>query len=219
MGLRRLPLAAACLAAVAALGSACTALEVDDAAQARVSAIPPEQRQLEALLEQAVRAAVGRAIPVRCWTSSEWPAVLAESGAQVGGTDPANVLGVAFSDGATERIELSPRSCEPLAALAQRPRLPRTGAAALDLAQALVTVGHEAGHLVAGLDTEAEAECFGAQHVSRVAQALGLTRAEGDLLAGLYWGEVYPRSDAIYRSPECRDGGALDLNPWSSTWP
>ena len=46
-----------------------------------------------------------------------------------------------------------------------------------------------------------------------------MTRAEGELVASLYWGEVYPRLDPIYISPECRDGGALDLNPWSSTWP
>jgi len=219
MSLRRHLLGAACLAAVSALGAGCSALEVDGAAQARVSAIPPEQRRIEPLLEEAVRAALGRAVPVRCWTRSEWPGVLAESRAPIGRTDPANVLGVAVDDGAADSIELSPRACEPLAALAASRRLPRTRAAAVDLAQALVTVGHEAGHLVAGLETEAEAECFGAQHVSAVAQALGLTEGEGDLLARLYWSEVYPKANPIYRSPECHDGGALDLEPWSSAWP
>lgn len=218
MVLRRHLLAAACLAAVSALGSGCSTLEADSAAQARVSAVPPEQRRIEPLLEEAVLAAVGRAVPVRCWTRSEWTGVLAQSRAPIGRTDPANVLGVAVDDGAG-RIELSPRTCEPLAALVASGRLPRDRTAAVDLVQALVTVGHEAGHLVAGLDSEAEAECFGAQHVPAVAQTLGLTQAQGDLLARFYWSEVYPKTDPIYRSPECRDGGALDLDQRSSAWP
>jgi hypothetical protein len=219
MGLRRLLLALACLGAAPVLVTGCASLTVDEEAQARASAIPLEQRRLEPLLEEAVRVAVGRAIPVRCWTRSEWPVVLDESQAPIGQVDPQNVLGVAVTDGADETINLAARVCEPLAALADRPALPPAGTPALDLAQALVTVGHEAGHLVARLATEAEAECFGAQHVSRVAQALGLSEAEGNLLASLYWGEVYPTSDPLYRSPECREGGALDLEPWSSTWP
>jgi hypothetical protein len=219
MGLRPLLLALACLGAASVLGAGCASLTVDEEAHARVSAIPLEQRRLEPLLEEAVRVAVGRAIPVRCWTRSEWPVILEESLAPIGQLDPRNVLGAAVTDGVAETINLSARVCEPLAALAAQPVLPSAGAPALDLAQALVTVGHEAGHLVAALTTEAEAECFGAQHVSSVAQALGLTEAEGDLLASLYWGEVYPRSDPRYRSPECRDGGVLDLEPWSTTWP
>jgi hypothetical protein len=219
MDIRRPLLAVACLGAVALLCGGCASLATDEAAQARVSAVPLVQKRLEPLLGEAVRIAVGRAIPVRCWTRSEWPSILEESDAPVGRLEPQNVLGVAVRDGADEAINLSPRVCEPLAALAERPAMPPAGPAALELAQALVTVGHEAGHLVARLSTEAAAECFGAQHVSKFAQALGLTEAEGHLLAGLYWGELYPRSDPIYRSPECRDGGLLDLEPWSSTWP
>ena len=216
---RRLPFLLACLALAALLASGCAALDVDDEAQARVGAALPEQRQVEPLLEQAVLVAVGRAIPVRCWTASQWGRVLRENQAPIGQLDPVNVLGLAVSDGVTETINLSPRVCGPLTALASDPGLPPPGRASLDLAQALVTVGHEAGHLVAGLGTEAEAECFGAQHVTRVAEALGMTHAEGELVASLYWGEVYPRLDPIYITPECRDGGALDLNPWSSAWP
>lgn len=216
---RRLPFVLACLLVASFLAGGCAALDVDGEAQARVGAPLPEGRKIEPLLEQAVLVAVGRAIPVRCWTATQWPSVLSDNGAPIGQLDPVNVLGLAVSDGVTETINLSPRVCGPLTALANHPGLPPPGRASLDLAQALVTVGHEAGHLVAGLDTEAQAECFGAQHVTRVAQALGMTRAEGELVASLYWGEVYPRLDPIYISAECRDGGALDLNPWSSTWP
>jgi hypothetical protein len=218
MALPRVLVGLACLVA-SLLVAGCSALEGGDEAQARVSAIPPEQQQLEPLLEGAVLVALGRAIPVRCWTAAEWPSTLADSGAEIGGLPPENILGVAVADGTSETINLSPRVCEPLAALAGDPTLPAAGPEALELAQALVTVGHEAGHLVANLETEAEAECFGAQHVTRVARALGMSEAEGALLASLYWGEVYPTSDPIYQSPECRDGGALDLDPWSSAWP
>jgi hypothetical protein len=219
MDLRQPLLVVACLGTALLLGGGCASLASDDTAHARVSAVPLEQRRLEPLLSEAVRVAVGRAIPVRCWTRSEWPSILEESHAPIGWLDPQDVLGVAVRDGSGEAINLSPRVCEPLAALAERPALPPAGQSALDLAQALVTVGHEAGHLVSRLSSEAAAECFGAQHVSRVAQALALTEAEGDLLASLYWGELYPRADPIYRSPDCRDGGLLDLDPWSSAWP
>jgi hypothetical protein len=218
MALPRVLVGVGCLA-VSVLAAGCSVLEGGDVAQARVSAIPPEQQQLEPLLEGAVLVALGRGIPVRCWTADEWPSVLADSGAEIDGLPPGNVLGVAVTDGASETINLSPRVCEPLAALARNPTLPPAGPEAVELAQALVTVGHEAGHLVARLESEAEAECFGAQHVTRVARALGMSEAEGTLLATLYWGEVYPTSDPIYQSPECHDGGALDLDPWSSNWP
>src|SRR5262245_63652917 len=216
---RRLPVVLACLALASLTAGGCAALDEGDDAQARIGAALSERRQVEPLLERAVLVAVGRAIPVRCWTASQWPRVLEDNQAPIGQVDPVNVLGLAVSDGVTETINLSPRVCGPLSALASHPGLPPPGRASLDLAQALVTVGHEAGHLVAGLDTEAEAECFGAQHVTRVAEALGMTHAEGELVATLYWGEVYPRLDPSYISPDCRDGGTLDLNPWSSTWP
>ena len=89
MGLRRLLLALACLGAVPVLGAGCASLTVDGEAQARASAIPLEQKRLEPLLEEAVRVAVGRAIPVRCWTRSEWPVVLEESQAPIGRARPA----------------------------------------------------------------------------------------------------------------------------------
>ena len=181
-------------------------------------AIPVGQRHVERALEGAVLSSLGEAVAVRCWTSAEWEERAAPAAAANGLPGPADVLGIA-EDGVARAIHLGPRVCEPLAAYLGSGELPSAGEPAFELAQALVTVGHEAGHLVSDLDTEATAECFGAQHVALVAHALGATATEGRLLASLYWGWVYPRSDAIYRSPECRDGGAFDLNPWSSTWP
>jgi hypothetical protein len=180
--------------------------------------IPPEQRLAERALEQAVLQALGEAVTVRCWSHAEWKERAAGAAAANGLPGPELVLGIA-EDGPSRSIHLSPRVCEPLAAYLATRELPPAGDPAFELAQALVTVGHEAGHLVSDLDTEATAECFGAQHVALVAQALGARPFEGRLLADLYWNWVYPQSDPIYQSPECRDGGALDLNPWSSTWP
>jgi hypothetical protein len=207
-----------CAWALAAAGCATLSGNVaEPATDVRVSAIPPEQRRLEPLLEQAVLIAIGHRVTVRCWTATEWIDVADDAARQSGLPGPASVIGIA-EDGPTPTINLAPRVCEPLAWLAQGGNV-AVGEPAYEMAQALVTVGHEAGHLASDLDTEASAECYGAQHVSAMAQALGRTKAEGDLLAGLYWNWVYPQLDPMYTSPECRDGGAFDLNPWSSRWP
>ena len=220
MAAPRIALACACLAALAGL-TGCSALTGDDTSETHLrasEAIPVGQRHVERALEGAVLSVLGEAVAVRCWTGGEWDERAAPAAAANGLPGPADVLGIA-EDGPARAIHLAPRVCEPLAAYLGTGELPPAGEPAFELAQALVTVGHEAGHLVSDLDTEATAECFGAQQVWLMAEALGATPTEGRLLADLYWAWVYPRSDPIYRSPECRDGGALDLNPWSSTWP
>jgi hypothetical protein len=58
------------------------------------------------------------------------------------------------------------------------------------------------------------------QSIEELATLLGAAEAEGQVLASVYWHERYPRiRDSDYRSPECRDGGSLDLRPQSSIWP
>jgi hypothetical protein len=73
------------------------------------------------------------------------------------------------------------------------------------------TVAHEAQHLK-GIGDEATAECYGLQHHAVVSQRFGATAAQARTMALDYFTLVYPSLDAEYRSPECRDGGALDLN-------
>jgi hypothetical protein len=220
MAVSRIELACACLLAAASL-AACSAVGGDEEPPADVRGspgIPAGQRDVERALEQAVLSALGEGVAVRCWTVAEWDVRAAAAARANGLPGPNAVLGIA-ENGLLRAIHLSPRVCTALAHYLAAGKLPPAGEPAFELAQALVTVGHETGHLVSDLDTEATAECFGAQHVALVAQALGATAAEGRLLADLYWGWVYPRTDPLYRSPECHDGGGLDLNPFSPVWP
>jgi hypothetical protein len=53
----------------------------------------------------------------------------------------------------------------------------------------------------------------------RAARLLGAPAAYADSLAELAWTGLYPYGLAKYHSPECRDGGKLDLDPRSSEWP
>jgi hypothetical protein len=86
------------------------------------------------------------------------------------------------------------------------------------LAYALGTLAHEAVH-VTGNRNEVEAMCRGMQWMPRFAAELGLSRGEGRYLATLFWLHWYPWYGPDYRSPECRDGGRLDVRPASGVWP
>ena len=95
--------------------------------------------------------------------------------------------------------------------------------------QALV---HETFHLVdftAGKPAitttavfEARAECFGLQNVARAALGLGAAEDDARSMALYYVERTYPTRQSTapdYWSPECRPGGALDLNPATPDWP
>jgi hypothetical protein len=57
------------------------------------------------------------------------------------------------------------------------------------------------------------------QRIREAARALGARPAYADGLALLAW-ETYDLLPRAYRSPECRDGGELDLEPiGGSPWP
>jgi hypothetical protein len=89
---------------------------------------------------------------------------------------------------------------------------------ALRVARALHVLAHESIHL-SGIRDEAQADCFGFQKTAFVAEELGASRGEARRYAEL---AVIARTQSAppeYRSRECRDGGALDLNPDSSVWP
>ena len=57
------------------------------------------------------------------------------------------------------------------------------------------------------------------QRAPEVAVALGANRDYAALLARVFLADVYPYQPAAYRSPECKDGGRLDLAPRESAWP
>ena len=112
-----------------------------------------------------------------------------------------------------DRTDLVGEACRDLKAYLGGDREPRT-----DTATAVHVLAHEAVHL-RGVRNEAVTECTSVQLTAETARRLGASREEAQALAMLYWEEVYPLLPRSYRSPECRDGGRLDLNPDSPAWP
>ena len=88
----------------------------------------------------------------------------------------------------------------------------------LRIARALHVLAHESFHL-AGIRDEAETDCFGLQRVVFVARELGADDAEAARLASVARADRAVMAPAEYRSPDCFDGGRLDLDPVSHVWP
>jgi len=83
---------------------------------------------------------------------------------------------------------------------------------------AVHVLGHESMHL-SGVIDEAPADCLGAQIGAFVAQRLGASAGFARSLALEYWRYYYRSQDPRYQSPDCRDGGRLDLFPHRHGWP
>jgi hypothetical protein len=79
-------------------------------------------------------------------------------------------------------------------------------------------LAHEAQHL-AGVTSEAVAECRSVQTTEQTALLLGATATQARSLAVWYATNVYPRMPDDYRSDQCRKGGSLDLHPNDPSWP
>jgi hypothetical protein len=152
---------------------------------------------------------------VRCWSLPDWVALIEERGAYTGGAVDLRADGF-VSQGT--RVNLAPRMCERLIRFVYRGLRPAGGQAKLQLANTVLTLGHETVHVAPG-GSEAVATCYGLQRVRRAGVLLGAPRSYADSLAELAWSGLYPYGLAKYHSPECRDGGGLDLNPKSSLWP
>jgi hypothetical protein len=88
----------------------------------------------------------------------------------------------------------------------------------VETARALSTIAHESFHL-AGIRDEAAAECYATQTVDFVAEKLGATAAQGQIVA-TWAARTSPKTHPQeYHSSECRSGGALDLEPRTAAWP
>jgi hypothetical protein len=83
---------------------------------------------------------------------------------------------------------------------------------------AVHTLAHEAWHL-AGETNEAITECKALQTTAWTASQLGATPGEAQAVARYVALHMYPNVPADYKSPHCRDGGALDFRPASPIWP
>ena len=88
----------------------------------------------------------------------------------------------------------------------------------IQLAWATSALAHESFHL-RGVRDEAAAECYGLQATALAAERLGAPPAYAERLGTYTFWNVRPPVDYGYFSPECRDGGALDLHPSSDAWP
>ena len=142
--------------------------------------------------------------------------------------DP-SILGSVTFHGASPGREalLAPRVCSTLHRLwtGRLPSLACTelgqgqcGQDVLELAWAASALAHESYHL-GGVRNEAAAECYGLQATALVARRLHAPSAYAQQLATYTFWNVRPPVDYGYFSPECRDGGTLDLHPVSDSWP
>lgn len=93
----------------------------------------------------------------------------------------------------------------------------------LPVVRSIVALAHETWH-ARGVFDEAAAQCYATQTADEFAAALGFPRSSRfdatqsvgfDYLAWLYQREL----PSLYRSNECRPGGALDLTPNDGLWP
>ena len=116
------------------------------------------------------------------------------------------------------QVNLSPEVCLELNRLRRLVVRAWDDAEADALAWSIGALAHEAIH-ASGNRVEVEATCFGMQSIAEAAAALGRTAAEARYLAEQYWRLWYERLKPSYRSPDCRDGGRLDIHPRSDVWP
>jgi hypothetical protein len=176
-----------------------------------------EESRVEPLFTRVANALAAPASEVRCWSRTDWSKLQKETF----GKD-LNLAG--FASPQYKRANLAWDICDALATIAYTDRRP-TGSEELEIAFAVTTLMHEAGHLNESGDffgagqNEPLAECWGLQHIRQAARRLGASKTYADELAERYWTEVYPTRPAGYRTTKCRDGGAYDVRTESSVWP
>ncbi|HEX2111433.1 MAG TPA: hypothetical protein VHF67_07755 [Gaiellaceae bacterium] len=160
---------------------------------------------------------VDRTVEVRCWSEHEWRTLVGEASRFSNGRIPADTAGfvTGFED---PRVNLHPDVCKALVALRYERAQPRGGDAQAAIALAVGTLAHEAQH-VRGVVNEASAECWGMQMIREAARDLGAPPGYAARLAETYWSEIHAYVPRAYRSPDCRDGGALDASPGDAVWP
>jgi len=87
-----------------------------------------------------------------------------------------------------------------------------------DAAIAVNVLSHEAWHL-AGVRDEAVAQCYALQTNAEAAIRLGANRPDAEAIAAYVFTRIQPALPPEYRTPDCRDGGPLDLEPDRTAWP
>jgi hypothetical protein len=167
-------------------------------------------RALNRLLYKSANAAQ---VEVRCWSKEDWPKVKYEYGGYAGNVDFAGFAYDGF------RISIASEYCASLVQLVYEHARPTKGKALLYAAASVELLAHEGGHLYFSETNEAKTECYAVQRARELGRILGLGGTYSDDLAAVYWKYVYPHNTREYRTPACRNGGPLDLNPKSDLWP
>jgi len=80
------------------------------------------------------------------------------------------------------------------------------------------TLAHEAFHL-RGFQDEGVTECYALQNTAYVAERLGVPTRQAEVIQAWLYKRGYPNEPAEYQSPQCHDGGPLDLRPQQSRFP
>jgi hypothetical protein len=176
-----------------------------------------ETSRIEPLYSRIASDLTGRDVEVRCWSEADWAKRSKEVTSWTHGEmRPGEWTAYVSYD--HERANLSPSICRSLGRWAYERRWPDDRWESYNFAWSVKVLAHETQHLK-GIDNEAEADCYGLQAITAVAARLGLDDERARWLADYAWLHLYPRSDDGYWSPECRDGGQLDVRRGSSIWP
>ena len=99
--------------------------------------------------------------------------------------------------------------------------LARQGACSVEIREAAIAVNvlsHEAWHL-AGVRNEADTQCYALQSNAQTAMRLGAREDDARSIAAFISREVQPALPSDYRTPNCYEGGPLDLHPDRRSWP
>jgi hypothetical protein len=184
------------------------------ARHARSTARAPDHHGFELALDRVAQAISGRSdVHVRCGFTA----------------DPSILGSVTFYGSSPGREALlAPAICSTLRRVWEGRPLPslacselghgQCGPAVLRLAWSVSALAHESHHL-RGVRNEAAAECYGLQSTAFAAERLGAPVAYARRLGDYTFWNVRPPIDGGYFSPDCRDGGSLDLHPASDVWP
>jgi hypothetical protein len=175
--------------------------------------MPPRERRD---FSEIVHSSVGVRASVRCWQPEAW-ASFSEHDAIVRGGEETSLKGIV--DGARSRIDLDPGVCAALGRYLRRIRPSAVTYQNFELAEALVVLTHQAEHLKTPSASEAEVECYAVQHVRPLIRAVGWDERFATEIALHAWEIAYLQLPPQFRTSACRDGGALDRNPSSDTWP
>ena len=152
---------------------------------------------------------------VHCWPEKDWTP-FAQDFERIVRRDEFWLAGIAHFP---SRIDLSPDVCEPLRLFFRGSYTPYLNTQSYELAEAIVTLAHEAEHLRTPKASEAVVECHALQRARGLVRMAGRKPWYEKEIAALAWEVGYPQRFADYRTSACRNGGPLDVHARSDAWP